>query len=501
VRRNFGDVIELGDDPEALSLIEVGAPHAVPRRFSFRDVDAGASGVARALSGRGFSRGDAIGILARNSFEYLICCLGTLRAGLVSVPINTRVPSESVEYICRDARVRAIFADRDSSPSCSSGVPLFQIDPPALKGFVDPGPFESVAPRAGETALIVYTSGSTGTPKGVVLSHCAQWVGFDAVDPAVRQMFRAQRAIVAAPLFHINGLGFCASILQLRGTIVLLPRFETRAFVEAIGAFGVGILTGLPTMVARIAREQELVARNDLSSVKLVFVGSAPLTETVVAQAKRLFPAAKLMNGYGTTETGGGTFGAHPEGLPRPQFSVGHPVAHAEVRLVGGPSPDQGVLEIRSPANMTGYRNLPELTEARVRDGWYHTGDVMRRDAEGFYYFVGREDDMFVCAGENVHPGEVERMLEGHPELSQVCVVPVEDPVSGQVPVAFAVARDGASPSQKEVKRFALERAPAHLHPRRVVFLDELPVGATGKVDRRALVQRLGATDRSTRPG
>jgi acyl-CoA synthetase (AMP-forming)/AMP-acid ligase II len=499
--RNLGDVIALDDEPGALALIDVDGQGAAPRRFSFEDVDAAARGVARALAGRGFSRGDAIGIVADNSFEYLVCHLGTMRAGLVSVPVSTRLPPDSVEYICRDADVRALFADRRARGLCPSGLPVFEMEPRALEDLLEDGPFESVAPREGETALIVYTSGSTGTPKGVVLSHAGQWAGFDAVDLAVASLFRGQRAIVAAPLFHINGLGFCATMLRLRGTIVLLPRFEPDPFVQAIAAYRVGVITGLPTMLARIAREEDLVARNDLSTVKLVFVGSAPLTETVIGHARRLFPEAVLMNGYGTTETGGGIFGAHPRGLPRPQFSLGYPASHAEVRLVGGPNPEHGVLEVRSPTNMTGYRNLPELTEARMRNGWYHTGDVMTRDEQGFYFFVGREDDMFVCAGENVHPGEVERLLDEHPDLGQVSVLPMEDPVSGHVPVAFVVPRPGTNPSEEDVKRFALAHGASHLHPRRVVFLDELPLAATGKVDRRALARILGATDRSARPG
>lgn len=497
--QNLGDIIDLRADFGTPALIDVRGPEA-SRTFSFEDIDSGANAIARGLLRRGFSRGDAIGILAPNSYEYLICYLGTMRAGLVSVPINTRVPAQTIEFICRDAQLSAVFADPTLRASCPARLPVFDIDERGVKRFEDIGPFDSVSPERAETALIIYTSGSSGTPKGVVLSHASQRAGVDAIDDAVRLGFRGQRALVAAPLFHVNGLGFCGTMLNVGGTIVLLPRFKADAFIEAIETHRVNIITGLPTMLARIAGEEELISQTDLSSVNLVFLGSAPLTETIVRQAERLFPGAVLINGYGTTETGGGIFGAHPDGLPRPQFSVGHPAAHVQVRLVDGPGAEWGVLEIKSATNMTGYKNLPDASAARMRSGWYHTGDVMRCDEDGFYFFVGRDDDMFVCAGENIHPSEVEQVLDRHPDITQVCVVPMDDPVRGQVPVAFVVSRDGAQLTEEDVKSFALANAPAYMHPRRVTLLDQMPLAGTNKVDRRALLQKLRTTDRSELP-
>jgi long-chain acyl-CoA synthetase len=149
------------------------------------------------------------------------------------------------------------------------------------------------------------------------------------------------------------------------------------------------------------------------------------------------------------------------------------------------------VLEMRCPALMTGYHNLPEATaNALTQDGSYATGDVFRRDRDGFYYFVGRADDMFVSGGENVYPGEVEKMLERHPDIQQAVVVPIDDELKFKKPVAFAVPRPGAAPDEESVKHFALANAAPYLHPRRVWFLPELPLAGTNKVDRRALVER-----------
>jgi len=158
------------------------------------------------------------------------------------------------------------------------------------------------------------------------------------------------------------------------------------------------------------------------------------------------------------------------------------------VRLVGGDGPDDGVLEVRCPAVMEGYANLPEATAAVLRDGWYRTGDRVRRDADGFYFFVGRADDMFVCSGENIYPGEVEAVLERHPAVHQASVVPLADDERGQVPVAFVVRRPGGAAGEAELKAFALARLMPVQHPRRVWFVDELPLTGTNKIDRRALI-------------
>jgi acyl-CoA synthetase (AMP-forming)/AMP-acid ligase II len=144
---------------------------------------------------------------------------------------------------------------------------------------------------------------------------------------------------------------------------------------------------------------------------------------------------------------------------------------------------------MRCPAVTPGYLNLPAKTaEAITADGFYRTGDVMRRDGDGFYYFVGRQDDMFVCGGENIYPGEVELMLERHPAIAQACVVPVPDDIKGMKPLAAVVARPGASVTEDEVRQFALANAPAYMHPRRVFVVPELPLASTNKIDRKAVL-------------
>ena len=198
-------------------------------------------------------------------------------------------------------------------------------------------------------------------------------------------------------------------------------------------------------MIAMMLREHDLMARTDLSSVQFVRMGSAPVSQSLMQALHRALPQAKVTNAYGTTEAGPVVFGPHPRGLPQPETSVGYPHPKVAVRLVDGGdrAATQGELEMKCPAMMLGYHNRPDLPVPITADGFYRTGDVFRRDADGFYYFLGRTDDMFVSGGENIYPGDVERMLERHPAVAQATVVPIDDDIKGTKPVAFIIAKGG----------------------------------------------------------
>ena len=225
-----------------------------------------------------------------------------------------------------------------------------------------------------------------------------------------------------------------------------------------------------------------------MSSGAGVMLGSAPMTTALFDRIQRALPHVRITHGYGTTEAGPAVFGPHPDGLPTPPLSVGYPLDAAQVRLTGGAGPDEGVLEMKNPAVLRGYHNLPEKSAQVLNDGWYYSGDVMRRDRDGFHYFVGRADDMFVCAGENIYPVEVEKLLESHPDVRQSCVVPLADEERGHIPVAIVVRRAGSTQDADTLKQHALANGPAYQHPRRIRFLDDLPWAGTNKVDRNALL-------------
>jgi long-chain acyl-CoA synthetase len=488
---NLGDLCDRGKDPDRVAVIDCRLWDR-PREYTHGEIDRLAGACARGLLARGLQRGDAVAIASANRTEFLIAYFGIMRAGLVAVPLNHKFPRDTIAFVLRDSAVRLVLCDTERRGALPDGVDVIGFDDPGeWSSLLDPGPFRSVVPAPHETAMILYTSGSTGRPKGVPLSHAGQlW--------AVRSRLRGgpfdhERMIVAAPLFHMNALGSSKFVLASHASMVLLPQFDARHYIEAIGRFGVTWLTSVPTMLAMVLREKELLAQTDLSSVRYVRMGSAPSTQKLVDDIRRAFGRAVVSNAYGTTESGPVMFGPHPEGRTKPDIALGWPLPGVEVRLVdsAGREAQEGVLWIRTPANMLGYLNLPEKTsEVLTPDGWYLSGDVFRRDEAGAYHFVGRADDMFVCGGENIFPGEVEHLLERHPDIVQACVVPVPDEIKGEKPVAFVVQHPGASLTEDAVKQYALANAPAYQHPRRVLFVGEMPLAGTNKIDRKALKER-----------
>lgn len=483
---NLGGAVA-SSDPSALALIDLGGD--APRTYSYADIDRLSNACARGLLRRGLQRGDRVAILAANRAEYLIAFLGTMRAGLVSVPVNHRLPAETVGFIIEDSDSRLVLTERPRASLLRADVPRAVIDED-FASLLDEGEWTAPKAEAAEPAMFLYTSGSTGRPKGVVLSHQSHlWVLEMRARPTP-----GLRVLVAAPLYHMNALSMSQVTLNNGGTIVLLPGFNAAGFIDAASRYRVNAITGVPTMVAMMLREHDAISTADLSSVQTLRIGSAPLSEQLIAQVRQAMPNVRILHGYGTTEAGPVAFGApSANGLDAPPLSVGAPHPAVQVRLMrdGVAVDDEGVLEMRCPALMNCYHKLPEVTRKAITpDGFYITGDVFRRDANDFYYFVGRADDMFVCGGENIYPGEVEKMLEKHPAVHQACVVPIPDELKAHKPVAFIVARPGAAVGEDEIKQFALAHAPAYQHPRRIWFLDELPLASTNKIDRKRLMQR-----------
>ena len=485
---NLGDLIRRDRNLDKIAVIDLGGEES-PREFSYAQLDRMANGVARALAGRGLARGDRIAILSANRAEYLAAYYGIMRAGLVAVPVNFKFPRQTIHFILTDCGAKLVFCDAPRRQDCLPGLAAICFGgegPDSFDTFLDPGPFEAVVPTPAEPAMFLYTSGSTGKPKGVVLSHQSQlWM----VEMRLTADLERHRYLIAAPLYHMNALALAKLACEAHATIVLLPQFTARAYIEAIGRYRCSWLTAVPPMIAMMLRERELVGRTDLSSVEFIRLGSAPVSPSLMQAIHAALPRAAVTNVYGTTEAGPVVFGPHPQGLPLPNMSLGYPHPQVALRLVSGRdrNADEGVLEMKCPAMMNGYHNRPDVAAPFTADGFYITGDVFRRDAEGFYYIVGRADDMFVSGGENIFPAEVESLLERHPDIVQAAVVPIEDEIKGQKPVAFVIGKPGHSLDEEAVKRFALANAPAYQHPRFVWFVDELPLASTNKVDRVAL--------------
>ncbi len=480
---NLGDLIRRDRDPRKVAILDLGGEDGL-REFTYGQLDAMANGVARALSRRGLVRGNRVGILSANRTEFIAAYFGIMRAGLVAVPVSFKFPRATIHFILRDAGAKLLFCDRERRGDAPSDIGSVCFGEPAaggFDGFLDPGPFAAVTPAEREAAMFLYTSGSTGTPKGVVLSHQSHlWVVETRLAPGLDR----HRYLIAAPLYHMNALALSKLACAAHATIVLLPQFSARAYIDAIGRHRCTWLTAVPPMLAMMLREHEQLAAANLSSVEFIRMGSAPVSHSLMQEIRRAFPRAAVTNAYGTTEAGPVVFGPHPGGLPQPEMSVGYPHPKVELRLANGAHAGEGVLEMKCPALMNGYHNRPQLDPPFTPDGFYITGDVFRRDKNGFHYFLGRSDDMFVSGGENIYPSDIERMLERHPGVAQAAVVPIDDEIKGQKPVAFIVTKPGEEVSEQAIKNFALEHAPAYAHPRFVWFMGELPLASSNKVDR-----------------
>jgi long-chain acyl-CoA synthetase len=475
------------------ALIELRLP-GESRPVSFRELDAACNAVARGLVRAGLKPGERIGILSLNRSEFVATLLGAMRAGVIPVPVNIKLAAESVAFILKDAGASMVFAERDLRRLASSGLHVVEFGAD-FDRFLDAGPYKAFEPAPDSIAIQPYTSGSTGRPKGVLLTHYGQnWSR--RILAHTRGTTERDVILVAAPLYHKNALNAIKQGLTAGATLPLLPQFDIGRYIEAIGNYRCTVISGVPTMMAMLLTRKDQLAGIDTASVHTIMMGSAPSSPQLIKDLRAHFPNAEPLLVYGVTEGGPVPLGPHPEGKPRPTGSLGVPYPGTEAKLVGGPSANEGELVLRNPGNLLGYHNLPDETAKRLRDGWYYTGDVCRRDRDGFYWFVGRTDDMFVSGGENIFPGEIEALLLRHPAVHQALIMPFDHELKGQVPYAFVVKRSGTGVSEEELKQFALANGPAYQHPRRVFFLDQLPLSGTNKVDREQLRRLVAEGDR-----
>lgn len=478
--------------------------------LTFADLEARSNRVANGLLDFGIGHGDRVALLFANAYQYVESLLGTMRAGAVAVPVNIRLGYDSLRHVVGDSDARVILAAGDLAelaerlthdvPTVESLVVVGGRRPRAidyetwLAGASPDRPDVRTAPD--DLCMLPYTSGSTGLPKGVRLHHHGQIHNADAMR-RIYLLGPDERAVIAVPLYHANGLcGALLPFLMAGGSVVILPGFDGAAVIEAIDRHRCTYTTGVPAMYKLILREREALARADLSSIRFAACGSAPVPAELMLRLGETFPGAAIVESYGLTE-GGPVVAVSPRWGIRKPNSTGLLLPDVEGKIVVDDGltelgPEQvGELWVRSPGNALGYHKLPEVTAARFTpDGWLRTGDLMKVDSDGYYYFLGRRDDMINCGGENVYPKEVETILIQHPNVVDACVVGAPHDVKGEAPVAFVVPRDPTLADPDELRQFFLARGPAYAHPRTITFLDRLPLTGVGKLDRAALARQ-----------
>jgi acyl-CoA synthetase (AMP-forming)/AMP-acid ligase II len=464
-----------------------------------RQLESRARQVANGLLQEGIAPGSRIAVLSKNTPVFYELLVGAERAEAVLVPVNYRLSAREILFILDDAGVEVLFVSSELEP-------LFrQIEASArtVKQCIvidAPSGYESWLrrqdgrdrhrPVAGNAVSVqMYTSGTTGTPKGVLLTHenivaalksaAASWGPWHARDVL----------LVCMPQYHIGASIWGMMGLWLGVTGVLMREFIPAHALRLVQTHRI-TRAQLAAVMMRMMLDDPAIAEADLSSLELIIYGASPAPVELIRRARQGF-ACGVAQGYGMTETAGSLTYLdardHEEEMGERLKSAGRPMAGVEIRIVdaGGavlPAGSTGEVVCRSPQVTSGYWRLPEATAQSLRDGWFHTGDVGRMDADGYLYICDRLKDMIVSGGENIYPAEVEAVLSAHPAVQDAAVIGVPDARWGETPKAIVVLKANACASPESLIEFMRARLAHYKAPRSIEFVASLPRSASGKV-------------------
>lgn len=457
----------------------------------------------------GMGRGDRVGMMSLNSHRFVEYFFGTWWGGGVINPVNIRWNPKEVAYSLDDCDTRILLVDDLFAPlvpqlrglSASLGTVVYCGEGAVPEGMVGyeallagAAPIDDAPHTSDELAAIMYTGGTTGQPKGVMLSHGSLCINALATVAALPRDGHTAVSIVAAPMFHVAGCGIALQNMLRLVPQHVVPMFDELAVLQAVQSARVTEMFLVPTMIKRLV-EHPRFAEFDLSSLKLLFYGAAPIDAALLDQAMHALPATAFAQVYGMTELSPVVTAlpphCHQPGPDRERLlrSAGTPIAIAEVRIVDGddnelPAGQVGEIVARGPMVMQGYWNRPRETEAALRNGWMHTGDGGHMDAQGFVYVVDRMKDMIVSGGENVYSAEVENAIARLPQVLMSAVIGVPDERWGERVHAVIVRREGASLEAGEVIAHCREQIAGYKCPRSVEFRDALPLSAAGKLQK-----------------
>ncbi|MBM3275747.1 MAG: long-chain fatty acid--CoA ligase, partial [Candidatus Sericytochromatia bacterium] len=482
---------------------------ATGRRYTYRALNDRADRVAAALGQLlGIKKGDRIAVLAHNCPETLELVFAAGKIGAIVVPLNWRLAVPELTYIVQDAGPRALFYGAEFAQTARDLMQAAAVEFPipltpaehfsSYEDLVESHAGDQGAIRADvsldDPHLILYTSGTTGRPKGAVLTHGT--ITWNAVNTQVGwDLHQDDVTLTHTPFFHTGGLNVLTTpLLHRGGTVVLMKQFEASRSLELIERERPTVVFAVPTMF-QLMRDLPAFETTDLSSVRFFITGGAPCPVSLIeSYAQR---GLTFKQGYGLTEAGPNCFTLDAADAVRKAGSVGFPNMHVDVRIVSENGddclPDEvGELLIRGPHVIPGYWRNAEASSQALRGGWLHTGDLVRRDPEGYTYIVDRKKDMFISGGENVYPAELERLLGGHPAISEAAVIGVPDAKWGEVGRAIVVASPDAKLTESDVLAFFDGKVARYKLPRSVVFVTSLPRNAGGKVLKAELRDRYG---------
>ncbi|MRH87919.1 long-chain-fatty-acid--CoA ligase [Nocardia sp. SYP-A9097] len=478
------------------------------RTLDYATVEAATARVAGLLRDRGLVPGDVVGICLPNIPEFAICYYGVLRAGGIVVPLNPLLTERELTYHLVDSGAKLLFAWSEVARAASGSAAAAGTEPipvdvdefDALLAEFEPMPgYEERA--ASDTAVILYTSGTTGKPKGAELTHANLAANCDVVVSTLLHLTSRDVVLGILPLFHVFGQTFALNAAMKVGALLaLVARFEAGTVLEVLARDRVTVFEGVPTMYSALLHHPG-ATDFDVSSLRVCVSGGASMPVEVMRGFEAAF-GCTVLEGYGLSETSP-VAAFNPPDRERKPGSIGLPVRGVELRLLddaGVEVADDAVGEIviRGHNVMKGYWRNPAATTAAIPDGWFRTGDLARRDADGYYYIVDRKKDLVIRGGYNVYPREIEEVLYEHEAVAEVAVIGLPDARLGEEVCAVVALKPGATTTAAQLIDFAKARVAAYKYPRHVHFVEALPKGATGKILKREIVVPGGLPVRNT---
>jgi long-chain acyl-CoA synthetase len=464
--------------------------------LSYASLEAAATRFATILSRRGVKAGDRVAMIMPNVTYFPIVYYAILRIGAIAVPMNPLLKAGEISFVWSDcganvAVVFPLFADEAAKAGSVTGTEVITTVPGEFdRELAATRPTEQVAEHTGEeTAVILYTSGTTGQPKGAELTHLNVSSNVRTTIETVLPMGPGDVVFGGLPLFHSFGQTVGLNAAMAGGAcLTLLPKFDPEQALSIISNDRVTIFLGVPTMYVGLLAVKGR-ARFDTSSLKVAGSGGASLPVEVLYGAEQAF-GFTLLEGYGLSETSPVASFNHPDRPTKPG-SVGTPIRGVEFALHDENDHEVadgeiGEIVIRGENVMKGYWNQPEATAEAMRGGWFHSGDLARRDDDGFYFIVDRKKDMINRSGYNVYPREVEEILYTHPAVAEAAVFGVPDAMCGEEVAALVTLKEGAAATAEELRDFVKEQIAAYKYPR-IIRFGPIPKGPTGKILKREI--------------
>jgi malonyl-CoA/methylmalonyl-CoA synthetase len=470
--------------------LEYADPAGANCALTFGDIDARANRMAHELAARGLNRGDRLCVHLANGIEFIDLYLACVRLGVIFVPMNVLYRERELRHIVADAEPRAVVVDPASDATYPAGAPLWNVGDLSARAATRESVRPSVPLDGDDPALIVYTSGTTGTAKGAVLSH-NNLAANGITLTAAWQITEADRYLAMLPLFHVHGLGNGVHAWLISGCRMrLLERFDQRTTPTVMGEFKPTLVFGVPTVYVRLLDPTiigDVDAKAIGSAARLFVSGSAPLPAHVHEAFRARF-GHTILERYGMSEAL--MIMSNLYQGERRAGAVGPPLPGVSARIVGDDGTvlgddSVGEIEIRSPHLFAEYWRRPDATMAAFHDGWFRTGDVGLRSADGYYILRGRRGDLIISGGFNIYPREIEELLLENERVREAAVLGVRDDIRGEVPIAYIVGDESLDVAELEATCRA--QLASFKVPRAFLRVEGLPRTALGKVQKHLL--------------